>query len=62
MGVQDGGGGVSESSDEKRDAFEDWYSGGWEHPHGLERRGEGYALLATDNAWQVWCVAWEAAR
>lgn len=53
---------MDEPVDEKREAFEDWYSGGWEYPLTVERSGEGYALLEADNAWQVWDVAWESAR
>lgn len=53
---------MAEPVDEKREAFEDWYSGGWEYPLAVERDGEGYKLLAADNDWQVWDVAWESAR
>ena len=53
---------MDEQIDEKRKAFEDWFSSGWERPHAVERSGEGYALLGADNAWQVWDVAWETAR
>ncbi len=49
-------------SDACRDAFEDWYSGGWEHPQAVERDGEGYKLLGADNAWAVWDAAWRSAK
>lgn len=47
---------------ECREAFEEWYSGGWEHPQAVERDGEGYKMLAADNAWAVWGVAWRSAK
>ena len=53
---------VMHDSDACRDAFEDWYSGGWEHPQAVERDGEGYKLLGADNAWAVWDAAWRSAK
>lgn len=53
---------VTPEHDECRQSFEDWYSGGWEHPQAVERDGDGYKMLAADSAWAVWDAAWRSAK
>lgn len=40
-----------------REQFEAWASDNGQFPRAIERSGEGYRFLATQNNWQVWQAA-----
>lgn len=40
--------------DLERRAFEHWFSGGNPDCPSIERNGDGYRLMAADQAWKTW--------
>lgn len=44
----------------ERQGFETWFSGGNSMCRSIERSGDGYKLMTTQQAWIAWqaCGAW----
>lgn len=51
---------AAQGQDDKRTAFEHWFSEGGAWPKAMVRNGESYMLMQASAAWIAWQAAWEA--
>lgn len=51
---------AAQRQDDKRSAFEHWFSEGGAQPKAIVRNGESYILMQASAAWIAWQAAWEA--